>query len=430
MPHDYPHHLAEFVRQQWPPASNQGRNCEALPALGPLGALLATCYHASFLLEEQRPVAFRVIVREPELFPHDQGPPNGLQALAFTAARPLSEHELRRLAPAARFQRALIGARFEGGRWLLWGIVVSGPRWLQVDRGGRRALRPLPPAPVVLVTGPGRMAVHCGSELVGLLRHGRVGGEVADLFASAWLPALFAGVREELVRLHDESSADTPGPRAPVDPDVIRRLGQQFVKRIIAALRDMHHGGMIVFLPSGAAPDVVEQSPYVSLKYHFADAEPRRRMRALLGRILGTLAELCGRAGAPAADWARFESSPDERLSKLDDAVFETAHFLADLAAVDGAVVITQRFELIGFGAEVSGETPDGLLVARALDDEATRVTFESAEGMGTRHRAAFRLCNSVHEALAIVVSQDDTVRFVRWHNGAVTYWDYSTIGL
>lgn len=428
MPHDYPHDLAAYVLEHWPPMSSRGGACDGPPGLGPLSALLSTCYHASFLFEEQRPVAFRLIVREPRFFDPDRGPPNGLQPLALTEARPLSEHELRRLAPAARFHRALIGARFEGRMWRLWGIVVSGPRWLQVDRGGRRALRPLPSALVVLVTGPGRMAVHCGSEPIGMLRHGRVSGAVDDLFSSAWLPAVFAGLSEELLR--SRGASIPPGPLPPAEPDVIRRLGQQFIKRVIAALRDLHHGGMIVLLPptgDGRPPD---QSPYVSLKYRFCDAEPRRRVRTLLARISDTLAEICARDGAAAADWAHFESSSDERLSKLDDAIFETAHFLADLAAVDGAVVITQRFELLGFGAEVSGETPEGLLVARALDGDATRVAFESAEGMGTRHRAAFRLCNSVHDALAIVVSQDDAVRFVRWHGGAVTYWDYSTIAL
>jgi hypothetical protein len=34
------------------------------------------------------------------------------------------------------------------------------------------------------------------------------------------------------------------------------------------------------------------------------------------------------------------------------------------------------------------------------------------------------RLCDAYRAALAIVVSQDGGVRFVRWHDGAVTYWD------
>ena len=63
--------------------------------------------------------------------------------------------------------------------------------------------------------------------------------------------------------------------------------------------------------------------------------------------------------------------------------------------------------------------------VARALDAEGTSKVRESVERNGTRHRSAYRLCNFVHNALAIVVSQDGTVRFVKWHEGEITYWDH-----
>jgi hypothetical protein len=36
-----------------------------------------------------------------------------------------------------------------------------------------------------------------------------------------------------------------------------------------------------------------------------------------------------------------------------DEAVFEYARFLADLMAVDGALVLTAARDLIGFGAEI-----------------------------------------------------------------------------
>jgi hypothetical protein len=40
---------------------------------------------------------------------------------------------------------------------------------------------------------------------------------------------------------------------------------------------------------------------------------------------------------------------------------FEFAHFLADLMAVDGALVVTKRLELVGFGAETArGGTEPG----------------------------------------------------------------------
>ncbi len=48
----------------------------------------------------------------------------------------------------------------------------------------------------------------------------------------------------------------------------------------------------------------------------------------------------------------------------------------------------------------------------------------ESPEGVGTRHRAAYRVCNTLHDAIVVVISQDGDVRFVRWKDGIVTYWD------
>jgi DNA integrity scanning protein DisA with diadenylate cyclase activity len=62
--------------------------------------------------------------------------------------------------------------------------------------------------------------------------------------------------------------------------------------------------------------------------------------------------------------------------------------------------------------------------VARALDVEGDHVVKESTEGVGTRHRSAYRFCNGIIDAIAVVVSQDGNVRWIKWKNGMVTYWD------
>jgi hypothetical protein len=103
---------------------------------------------------------------------------------------------------------------------------------------------------------------------------------------------------------------------------------------------------------------------------------------------------------------------------------------IAALADVDGAVVMTKRFELLGFGAEIRGsDFPDVIMVKRALDLEATSCDEELTDGVGTRHRAAYRLCAHVRDALAVVASQDGSIRFVTWMNGSVTYWDHVSTG-
>ena len=70
----------------------------------------------------------------------------------------------------------------------------------------------------------------------------------------------------------------------------------------------------------------------------------------------------------------------------------EVAHLVAALATTDGAVVMSKRFELLGFGGEISGKLADVGIVLRALDVEREEFEKESTQSVGTRHRSAYRL--------------------------------------
>src|SRR5215475_14051298 len=114
------------------PTAIAGSASDSLPDMPVLETLLSVCYQASLLREEERPVRFRLILRAPDQFLVTDGPPTGLHRLVFTTPRPCTEHELRRLSPAVEFYRSLIGVRLDPEQGLqIWGIVHSGPRWLQ-----------------------------------------------------------------------------------------------------------------------------------------------------------------------------------------------------------------------------------------------------------------------------------------------------------
>ena len=100
------------------------------------------------------------------------------------------------------------------------------------------------------------------------------------------------------------------------------------------------------------------------------------------------------------------------------------AHLIAALATTDGAVVMTKRYELLGFGGELSGNLSGVQTVGRALDIEGNLVEEEPTEIVGTRHRSAYRLCKELPDILAVVVSHDGDVRFARRQGDGVTYWD------
>ena len=63
--------------------------------------------------------------------------------------------------------------------------------------------------------------------------------------------------------------------------------------------------------------------------------------------------------------WTEYALSNDESLTAMDEAIFEMAYLVAGCAEIDGAVVLTQSFELMGFGGEISGELPGVVTVRR-----------------------------------------------------------------
>lgn len=385
----YPHHLAERVREVWP--------ADGAPLPTALERVLDTAYHASFLRDEERPVTFRMLVAPPSALRDDMGPPEALLPLVFETPRAFEEHELRRLSPAAKYHRALIGVDEDKGELVTWGLVQSGPRWLQAAKGGRAQEPPVPPYLVVRAIRPRHIAVCCGTRLVAELRNGKLADFGIDVFTARWLSDLFAQDRIDMANEHRDSGGI-------VDEAVARKrtrqFAQQMIKRVISTMRSAHHGGTIVTLPGGCTAE-----RYLSTKYELGDTPPRRHFRRIVLALLAS----------PDADTA----------AHLDEALFELSHLIAALADVDGAVLLTKRFEMLGFGAEIAGNLPQVHEVRRALDQEGERFAIERTDGVGTRHRSAYRLCAAVDGALAIVVSHDGDVRFVTRHNGAVTYWDH-----
>jgi hypothetical protein len=435
MIHGYPAELGLFVCQRWYECSPPlGRPCAPLPDAERVGRLLSIAYQASLLKEEDRQVTFRLVFCEPAEFPEDAGPPSGFHRLVFTRPRHLDQHELARLSPAAKYHRALIGVRLDPTLgFVIWGILQSGARWLRDTHGGRSSQnQALPSALVVAVTGPGQLAVARGIETLGELRDGVIARPSMDVFQSKWLAARFAEIREERAILHAEARARARETWAPLDPNITKVISQQMFKRVIFTMRSTHHGGLLLLLPPEYAADALRDEILRS-KYTFDQGEARYRYRTLIMRLMNTLAAEGGQIDPMPENvgWKQYETSTSTIIADLDEAIFELSHLIAALADVDGAVVMTKRFELLGFAAEIRGsDLPDVITVQRATDLEATHCEAEPTDGVGTRHRSAYRLCQHVHDALAVVASQDGSIRFVTWMNDAVTYWDHVASGV
>jgi hypothetical protein len=148
---------------------------------------------------------------------------------------------------------------------------------------------------------------------------------------------------------------------APLDPDLARTISQQMFKRLISTVQNFGRGRTVVFVPPERTEDFFADDRFVALKYRFSEGEPRRRFRTLIVRTMNRLAQAHGPADGASVDgvpdtrvvgWAEYQESNDREVASLEEAIMEVAHLVAALATTDGAVVMSKRYELLGFGGE------------------------------------------------------------------------------
>jgi hypothetical protein len=410
----YPPDLARYVEKQWP----AGSVLSVPPPL--LERALSAAFQASLMSEETRPVRFRLLLMPSGALPDSGSANEGVLRLRFEEPRPFGVEELRRLAPAVSFETALIGAEVHAGELRIWGVAHSGPAWLAPAWGGRSLVPNWTYDPIIHVNGPGKVAVRSAGKLVGALERGQLVDATIDVFDSEWLRALFAREREEVRAEHAALQAQMASPTA-VDHSLVGKVGQHMLRRAIQIVRGARHGGLLLFVsrPSDASGAIAG----VRQKYRFEHDEPSRRYRTLLLRILEAVASTTSNASV---GWSDFATNASAELETLEQAVFEWSRVIANLTAVDGAVVLDKRFGLLGFGAEVSAELPTPDQVFRAFDTEGHDIRLDDVENVGTRHRAAYRFVSDHPDGVAIVVSQDGGVSFVANRDGRVVFWEQS----
>ena len=426
--HAYPPQLTDLVLSRWHEVQRASGYDVPKPAREQLEVALSVCYQASLLREEGRAVTFRVALASPDAFATSAGPPGGLHRLAFRERRPFDQHELRRLSPAAEFSRSFIGAALDGEAGPhVWGLIHSGPQWLQSVRGGRETRQAIPPVLTIAVTGPGRVLVSVGTATIAELSNGTLVGGRLDVFEAAWMHKVFSEIGDVQWRAHQRCREQAVQLWADLDRAFGPSLAEHVLRRVIASIRAEHHGGMLLVVPQRRMSQLLDDARFINVKYQFDDEEPRRRILSLTISIMNELANLDG--GPRAVGWSVYENSDARIIVDLDEALFEVAHLVADLTRVDGAVILSDHLEVIGFGGEIAGNLPEVSRVARASDLEGTVREWVRTDRVGTRHRSAYRLCQEAQDVLAVVVSQDGGLRFVRWHDGAVTYWEQVATG-
>ena len=159
--------------------------------------------------------------------------------------------------------------------------------------------------------------------------------------------------------------------------------------QLAASMRAHGRGGALLVVPSGSATwrESIVQPIFYSVQPYYSE-----------------LTELMSNGADERQRW-------QEAFTRAVDAV-------AGLTAVDGATIITDRYELLAFGAKIGRRdgSPriESVIVTEPIEGSVA-TTMNPTEMGGTRHLSAAQFVHDQRNAVALVASQDGRFTVFAW---------------
>ena len=400
-----------------------------LPPKEILDQFLDVCYHASMTTEEGRPTVFRVVfIDSTAKVSPQQGSVTPVTKYTFAEPIPFTVAELRRLAPVADPRSVLVAVELIGGCLQIYGLIDIGIALWEMARHERIMGHSSPEALIVMSSRPGELSISRGDRSIARLRDGNLvspsngvllRGPVADFFADASDQFI-----ENACSLSDIN-------KDPAEDDGLCFAHMQFIESVLLYTAEIKHGGTLLFVPEQMTHADPRLLGRVNIKYALSSTRPRDVLVSAMAARLknNSAAEKMESRRTVKKELIEELESYAFGQQNYEDATRDAARFIASLTAVDGAVILTDMFRIIGFGAEVIASFSGADKVHISQDAEGNDTKEVSFVGYGTRHRSAFRFAASMESSVAFIMSQDGGIKAVRQVGPKLLMWPYFQIG-
>ena len=289
--------------------------------------------------------------------PPEQSP----RPLLFERPIPLAPALLAKIAPAVERAGIHLGVWNLGGEFGVWGTTRTIPMYCFV----------------LEVSSPGLLVV----------KHHR--GEESGKYINV---AVLEGDRLMMIDEHASSLPDCPPLLSSLlgfDAPASWTQPLNVLVQLAASMRTHGRGGALLVVPSGSTTwreSIVQPIVY--------------GVRPFFSELTDLMAE---RATEP---------------HRWEEALTRAVESVAGLTAVDGATIITDRYELLAFGAKIGrrdgAPRVESVTVTEPLEG-STAATMNPSEMGGTRHLSAAQFVHDQRDAVALVASQDGRFTVFAW---------------
>lgn len=431
----YPKDLIPILKRKWETLKKRRYGKPpSLPSRAELEALLDVAFNATLLTEEGRRPGFRIAILSPKEFEHDRERPessryaNEARLLPFDEARPYTAAEVNRLAPAAELTRLIMcvantSADKNSPDLRIWAMLDVGENWWRFIHNESSEGRPPPNHLTITSSSPGELSLSVQGDVLLTLKSGQIFHPARNALWSGPVSNFLESARRELYKEAMDSLNMSSWDAEGSDDDYPLRFYNYFLERILFYVRRRQHGGTLIIIPRQIAKDDTRLADRINIKY------PCSYDHAW-GIMVQTLANhrkyydlhfpLWDGKKKPNKELFREYSLLAGERDELDEALGDAAQAIAALTAVDGAVIMTERFNVIGFGVELTAASPSLEEIVVVTRPRKRHVSIDS---YGTRHRAAFRFCSSFENSAAFIVSSDGGVKAVKRVGRDVFLW-------
>ena len=298
-------------------------------------------------------------------------PEQAVHPLIFERALALKPGALAQVAPAVERPGIHLGVWPQKGTLHVWGTTRSIPTFCFV----------------LEVVAPGLLVVK---------HHRSEGGKFVNV----------AVLEGDQVKVIDENASNLPDCPTLLtsllgfDGASTRAGTTNILVQLAVSMRGHERGGSLLVVPAGT--ETWRESIVEPIAYSVAP-------------VFSELAGLAGYTPSVGRD------EPDEngvRLRLWQDALNEAIHAVAGLTAVDGASVLTDRYEVLAFGAKIGRRdgwpAVDRVAVTEPIEGGAATIVHPTRLG-GTRHLSAAQFVQDQRDTVALVASQDGRFTVFAW---------------
>lgn len=418
--YQFPTNLAEVVISRWNNFIIGEYSPPPLPNQEHLRYIFEVVYLAGMQQDETRNLKFTICCTPKINEIMKQHSEQKIESWSFNKPRILSVEEIRKLCVATELDTSAIWVIFSNNSEehpYINGLLNLGSTWSTTRKAFSYTKDSLPDALLVRSESPGNIKVYQGNYNLASLKSGKIEIERS--------PELLLGasdmINKGLEYMRNLIINSKYNLKEALDFEYLTY--QNVLLAIINHIKTVGHGGTIIVADKDCSFNkngeiiikfkykLLNESNY--LKERFVDFINIRNkatdMEYIFKEDLGNLLNIL-----------KLESI-EYMLNNILKKLIDTCKFVGNLASTDGVLIIRNDFTVEGFGCEIlTDKTIDCTIYQFKGPSLKDSIEF-NLEKKGMRHRSAMRLCATLDNIIAFIISQDGGVTLVwKEENGTV----------